>query len=227
MSNNFKQTGRLARYVFFILSLGSSTGFAFGSGCPDSAGYPMNGCSLPGLVDGSFPYFEQSVYITRKNKKNGNFQLSASYGGVASDVSNFVLDPDTSYHIDNTFYQLKARYHSSTDQLTGSIRIMGKLEGENAKETLMTADLTGIWDSTGSLIGFNTTHIQCSDSINAIAPCTSAEVVYLNLDGALGAGKKTSTTGLAVTSVPVPAAAWLFGSGLIGLATLARRRWFA
>jgi hypothetical protein len=29
-----------------------------------------------------------------------------------------------------------------------------------------------------------------------------------------------------VTSVPVPAGVWLFGSGLIGLATAARRRRF-
>lgn len=31
-------------------------------------------------------------------------------------------------------------------------------------------------------------------------------------------------TSLTVAEVPIPAAAWLFGSGLIGLATIARKR---
>ena len=39
-----------------------------------------------------------------------------------------------------------------------------------------------------------------------------------------GAKGKYQTTGLAVTSVPVPAAVWLFGSGLVGLAGVVRRR---
>jgi hypothetical protein len=207
-------------------ALGSSAAFAV---CPDTGSYPLNGCSLGnGVVDGSFPYFEQSVNVTVKNKKNGNFQLSASYGGAASGTSDFVVgtSPQDVYSIDNTFYQLKAK--EKKGDLTGSIRIMGKLDGSNAKETLMTADLTGVWDSSGSLIGFNTTNIQCSASINAIAPCTSAEVVYLtqlqqslDLGGVKG---KTSTTGLAVTSVPLPAAAWLFGSGLLGLVGVSRRK---
>ena len=99
---------------------------------------------------------------------------------------------------------------------------MGILDGMNAQQTLMTADLTGVWGSTGQLIGFNTMNIQCGDAITAIVTCTSTEVIYLtqlidSLDPG-GAKGKYHTTGLAVTSVPVPAAVWLFGSGLIGLA---------
>jgi hypothetical protein len=210
-----------------VCALGSSAAFA--AGCPDPGAYPSNGCSLGnGVVAGSFPYFQQSVYVTVQSKKNGDFSLKASYGGVASNTSDFVVGtgPQDVYSIDNTFYQLKAK--DKHGDLTGSIRIMGKLNGSNAKETLMTADLTGVWDSSGSLIGFNTMNIQCSASINALAPCTSAEVVYLtqlqqslDLGGVKG---KTSTTGLAVTSVPLPAAAWLFGSGLLGLVGVSRRK---
>jgi hypothetical protein len=53
-------------------------------------------------------------------------------------------------------------------------------------------------------------------------------VIYLSeLEDALDLGGtkgKYKTTGLAVTSVPVPATAWLFGSGLIGLTGVARRK---
>jgi hypothetical protein len=207
-----------------ISVLGSSAGFAVTT-CPDpSSSGPMNGCSLPGLVPGSFPYFSQDVYVTLKNNKKGDFYLNASYGGGVSDfrVSNAV---DDIYNIDNTFFQFKAK--SKKGDVTGSIRIMGKLDGMNNQQTLMTADLTGAWDNSGNLIGFNTMNIQCGAAITAIAPCTSAEVIYLSLNSALYPGGdkgKYQATGLAVTSVPVPAAAWLFGSGLIGLMGVARRR---
>jgi hypothetical protein len=213
--------------VIGICVLGSSAGFA-ATTCPDLASGSSNGYCLPGtdVKGGSFPYFNQSVYVTLQSKKNGDFYLKAGYGGATSQVSEFVV-PGTSYNIDNTFFQFKAK--SKNDNVTGSIRIMGKLDGMNGQQTLMTADLTGVWDSSGSgqLIGFNTMNIQCNDAINAIAPCTSAEVIYLSLDSALYPGEvkgKYTTTGLAVTSVPVPAAVWLFGSGLVGLAGVARRR---
>jgi hypothetical protein len=225
--------GNKIKYVLGVCAvgicvLGSSAGFA-ASACPDpdpSASGPMNGCTLPGpgMVDGSFPYFSQDVYVTLKNKKNGNFYLKASYDGGVSDfrVSNAI---DDIYNIDNTFFQFKAK--SKKDNVTGSIRIMGKINGDNTQRTLMKADLTGVWDSTGQLIGFNTMNIQCGDVITAIAPCTSAEVIYLNLTGSLDPGGpkgKYHTTGLAVTSVPVPAAVWLLGSGLIGLVGVSRRK---
>ena len=92
----------------------------------------------------------------------------------------------------------------------------------------MTADLKGQWNSTGQLIGFNTMNIECHAAIDALVDCTHNEVIYLSeLMDALNPGGtkgKYKTTGLAVTSVPVPATAWLFGSGLIGLVGVARRK---
>ncbi|MGD2056420.1 MAG: VPLPA-CTERM sorting domain-containing protein [Gammaproteobacteria bacterium] len=213
--------------VLGVLTLGSGAGFAV-TACPDPGQYPYNGCSLDGLVKGSFPYFTQSAYVTLKNKKNGDFYLTASYGGVASEVSEFRASNsvDDIYNIDNTFFQFKAK--SKKGDVTGSIRIMGMLDGMSKQETLMTADLDGVWASSGQLIGFNTMNIQCGDAITALVTCTTNEVIYLTqLNDALdpgGAKGKYQTTGLAVTSVPVPAAVWLFGSGLVGLAGVVRRR---
>ena len=105
MDNKIKYL--LGLCVMGVLTLGSSAGFAV-TACPDpSATGPTNGCSLPGtdVVDGSYPYFMQSAYVTLKNKKNGDFYLNASYGGIASDVSRFYVDGDTAYDIDNTFFR--------------------------------------------------------------------------------------------------------------------------
>ena len=113
---------------------------------------------------------------------------------------------------------------------SGKIKISGKIDDLGIKGTLMTADLEGAWDADGSLIGFNTMNIQCNDAINAYlggGGCTTNEVIYLNLLEAIGpdaGARKIKTAGIAVTSVPLPAAAWLFGSGLLGLIAMARRR---
>jgi len=224
MANKIKYVLELC--VLGVITLGSSVGFA--ATCPDAGEYPYNGCSLEGLRAGGFPYFTQSVYVTLKNKKNGDFYLTASYGGVASGVSDFRVSNsvDGIYNIDSTFFQFEAK--RKNDNVTGSIRIMGMLDGMSTQQTLMTADLDGVWASTGQLIGFNTMNIQCGEAILALVDCTSSEVIYLSqlqdpLDPG-GAKGKYQTTGLAVTTVPVPAAVWLFGSGLIGLAGVARRR---
>ena len=209
--------------VIGICVLASSAGFA-ASVCPDSGAYPTNGCNLPGLAAGSFPYFTQGVDVKLNSKDNGDFSFKASYGG--SGISEFVVDSTTSYSIDNTFFQFKANGKHG-DVVNGSVRIMGNIGGKPGRQTLMTADLTGVWDYSGGLIGFNTMNIQCGDAILALVNCTSSEVIYFSLQDALvpgGMKGKFETTGLAVTSVPVPAAVWLFGSGLVGLIGVSRRK---
>lgn len=106
----------------------------------------------------------------------------------------------------------------------------------------------------GKLLGFNTTGkvkkkdgvkvnqgLFCHEAIALLVTCTDAESVYLALENALtdatpGETFKTDATAVttpgetfkidaaAVTTVPIPAAAWLFGSGLLCLAGMARKR---
>jgi hypothetical protein len=211
-----------------VWALSSSAVFA--ASCPDLAAYPLNGCSLPGLVDGSYPFFLQNVHVTLKNKKNGDFKLKARNRGVAARKSTLFFSPsiDDTYAIHKTRFRFKASHKNG--ELTGRIRIKGKMPelGIKKRRTLMTANLKGQWKSTGQLIGFNTMNIECHAAINAVSPCTTDEVIYLSeLMDALNPGGtkgKYKTTGLAVTSVPVPVTAWLFGSGLIGLVGVARRK---
>ena len=109
--------------------------------------------------------------------------------------------------------------------------ISGSIDGSGFQE-LMTADLAGPYAQIDNLIGFNTENIVCSAVIEGlIGPggCTESEVVYFaldyNKDGKIfDFSKNQNFKGTAFTSVPVPAAVWLFGSGLLGLTGIARKR---
>lgn len=209
--------------------LGTSVIFSSNSlaaACPDPSAYPFNGCSLPGLRPGGFPYFEQGVDVNYKATNHG-FKVRAKYD-KDSYLSSFLLDTGDILDITKTKLKFNARVKDGVAY--GSIKISGIIDGLGItrKSTLMTADLSGLWavGEGGTLLGFNTGNIVCHSAIDAYANgCTQNEVIYLALQNALTDGtRRLKTTGLALTSVPVPAAAWLFGSGLLGLVGIARRR---
>jgi len=220
-------TTRLASaLVFLLMTLCSTCSFAVSIGCPDTGEYPMNGCELPGLVMGSFPFFYQQVNVRYKqSKRSDNFVIKAGFMKNSSDSSLFV-DPEDVLAISGTKLKFKVKVIDGV--ATGRIKIKGRIDELGIKGTLMTAELEGSWAADGTLIGFNTKNIQCNAVIDAyVGGCTTNEVIYFNLLNAIGpdAGARSiRTSGIAVTSVPAPTAAWLFGSGLISLATVARRR---
>jgi hypothetical protein len=89
----------------------------------------------------------------------------------------------------------------------------------------MTANLTQFATGYGGhVIGFNTANIVCNPLINAYNQCTTNESVFIALSKSFNYSTKYSSSGIALTSVPIPAAAWLFGSGLLGLVGIARRK---
>jgi hypothetical protein len=189
--------------VMGVLALSSSSGFAYTMSCPDSEAFPLNGCSLPGLVDGSFPYFDNVVFVNYKEKTEDVFSVRAkNYKGSVG--NSLVVDDETSYLIEKAKYDLKASVDGGV--ATGTITIGGTIDGE--KFTLK-ADLLGDWNASGdgTLWGFNTTNIVCSDLINTLTGgCTTAKVVFLNLLEAIGpeTGIDTRFPLLAVPSHPFP-----------------------
>ena len=217
--------------VMSVLAFGSTSSFAYSTSCPDGGAGPLNGCVLPDLVNGSYPYVDNGVtvdYNGKKLQKKGYFDIKAK--SINKSVGTLAVGQGEQYDIENISYKLKARgYEDGTAE--GGLKISGKIDGQKIK---ITADLNpekktlGVWDSSedGMLWGFNTYNIECK-GLEAYANCTKNEVVFLNLLSAIGPASgfpKISTVGTAVTSVPLPAAAWLLGSGLLALITVSRRR---
>lgn len=214
-------------YLIGVIVLFTGNAFALHQTCPSNVGYPSsNGCSLDGIRPGGFPYFDQAVKINYKPKKGG-FNIKASFE-KDSNRSSLLINPENNLSIGNTKYKLRKVKVRDGVLISGKLKIRGIIEdlGITKKDTLMTADLEGAWSLSGDdnqLFGFNTTNIVCHDAFAMY--CTQAESVYLALNDAINTGgKNINTTGVAVTTIPLPAAVWLFGSGLIGMAVMARRK---
>lgn len=126
-------------------------------------------------------------------------------------------------------YKLNAYFSDDGVFESGTVSLVGKFEqlGMTGKTQLMTADLTAanLVDDP-YLWGFNTNNIICNEVLEAaIGNCTSSESIYVALSKAFSGeiGRNFMANGIAVTTVPVPAAVWLFGSSL-GLLGWVRRR---
>jgi hypothetical protein len=185
--------------------------------------------SISGLVDGSFPCFETSIELRFKSRGPHPDTLTATYNSKTKKgggISLFHLS-SADYVIKNTVFDFSATIQDSI--LTGSMSISGKIDSLNASGLLMTADLTGVYGQDGKLVGFNTKDIWCSAAINGAiggSGCTKAEVAYFSLDKMLDLNTNRSQKlyGTAYTSVPLPATVWLFGSGILGLVGISRRK---
>ena len=177
---------------------------------------------LPDLGSPSLPAFGTKINVSF-SKTSSSRTLTATERGSMSSFNSTTQK----YGISRTGYLLTANFDNSGAFTSGSVLINGKFNGSGTSELLMTADLTRFSKSSdGSMWGFNTNNIWCNAAIDAAAGgCTTSEVVYLSLSNSQKSlNKSWKTTGVALTSVPVPTAAWLFGSGLLGLSGVARRK---
>lgn len=183
--------------------------------------------SLAGLTPAGNPNFFNDVTVTWNNGRRYDTLTAVSSAGgnmfFTSGLTNGV--PDV-YRVQDGSFKLNAKFDNAGNLLSGSLSIKGRLIGPDfgGKGRLVSADLDlSAFVLTDNLIGFNTVNINCR--IKGV-DCTKNESVYLSL-GAGGfstALRSFTSTGLAVTTVPLPAAVWLLGSGLVGLAGFSRHR---
>jgi hypothetical protein len=166
---------------------------------------------LDGIPSSGQPNFGHGVSVKMDDKK-GKLTVKQSL-----DAFTF-FDASTTWNGSDAFYRLTAFYTGSGEFIDGTLQIKGTIDGLGIpkKTTLVTANISG-WNLTDdpTLWGFATSDIVCSPLL--LVECTLNESVYISLedafDGNFNNGKFESL-GTAITTVPIPAAAWLFGSAL-------------
>jgi len=218
--------------VMGILAVGSTGSYAIGVSCPDPAGYPLNGCSLPGTIDGRCPYFDQTVSVVYKDKDTKDDIFTISGKSLEGSLRSWLqIDDETTVVIPKMKITLDVTVDGAI--ASGDLEIRGKIP--DLGKFRLSAELKGEWDASedGTLWGFNTTNIACSCALESLVDCATDSVIYLNLLEAIGpdtGAGNIRTAGLALTSltgqavIPVPATVWLFSSGLLGLVAVSRRR---
>ena len=231
--------------VFLLCTVTFASTNIFASTCPIDNPDWYNGSCIDGLVAGSYPYFETDVDVKWDKAKS---ELTASY--TKDGTSLFHVSSTEQFAITNTKFDFSATilppFYGPSPTYTGSVvsgsapdkaqlTISGNMTigGTAITKDLMSAYLEGVYGQDGTLIGFNTTGIICNPVIDAYVNCTTDEVIYFDLASEIDftastsikkAKGKTLTSGTALTSVPLPPTVWLFGSGLLGLVGIARKR---
>jgi hypothetical protein len=228
MVNKFKSW--LIICVMGVIALGSTGSLAFSINCPDLSEFPLNGCNLPGTIDGSFPYFDQTVSVFYKDKDTEDDIFNITGRTLKGSLRRWLqIDDETTDVIPKMKIKLDVEVDGTV--ASGDLKISGKIP--NLGEFKVSADLEGEWDASddGTFWGFNITNIACSGALESLVDCATDGVIYLNLLETIGpdtGANKIMTSGLALTSVtvpiPVPATAWLFCSGLFGLVGISRHR---
>jgi len=180
--------------------------------------------SIPGLTPSGIPLFSNDVTVRINKGKvmihtNGESKLFT------------VFTPSPIYGTKGNF-SLTTSFNSS-NAWTGvgdQLKISGQMDsvGITSKETLVTAELSSFaWDPLQpNILGWNTTNLWCTPDLPFA--CTTNESLYVvmntDFDGDFFGAKNFTSSAKALTTVPVPAAVWLFGSGLAFLGATARRR---
>jgi hypothetical protein len=174
---------------------------------------------LQGIPDPGSPAFGNSVKVFL-NPNSGTLKITGK--------KDFVFDNGTDFlQGKSAKYSLLASFDVGGNLLPGgTVSLRGGIDdlGIPRNTLLMTADLSD-WNivSNPDLWGFATTRIWCDPML--LISCTENESVYVELDTPfVGFSNGVfKSNGYATTTIPIPASAWLFMSGL-GLLFIVRRK---
>ncbi|MEN8206519.1 MAG: VPLPA-CTERM sorting domain-containing protein [Pseudomonadota bacterium] len=229
------------------IALLAGSGIAMASSLmPAADGVHVEGYDLSafGIDPVSWTNFENDVKVkVIKKGKKGSKGTMLKVTGRKGSGHFFNIEPTDNLSIKGSVYKLTARFDTGGKLLIGKqskVTINGTIRTEEGKVSgrLLAARLGDLLNGPGyaltdTLIGFKTHGLKCHAVIESISPgaCEGGESAYVSLHKRLDdVTKKYKSAGLAVTgsaetkAVPVPAAAWLFGTGLLGLTGVGRRR---
>lgn len=172
-------------------------------------------------------WFNNYAIIQNVGGSNGTYNLFAHNEGSFGFFETMGVKTEGS--LGN--FDLNATFDSDGTLIGGTVTIMGAIAdlGINDPATvLMTADLVN-FNFEGNLAGFSIGNIRCAAEIqNCKSDPGDIESVYVRLAGNFAGienlnGKNYRSTIASITTVPIPAAAWLMLSGLACIAGMARR----
>jgi hypothetical protein len=196
---------------------------------------------IGGVPPAGFPHFENPASITLTKfgtSSSATFQLTA-----ASTSGNFIFqyDPTSAYTVTGT-YSLTASFNATGVFTGGSLAINGTLPGYDGPGTapattaqnLFSAHLVSfgndiVPDITPVALGFKTENFSGWATQFSDGSAESAYLYNFNVPGLMGMFtnpkfKTITFQGSAITTVPIPAAVWLFGSGLALIACVRRKK---
>lgn len=197
--------------------------------------------SIPGIAGPGFPSFTNAALITQNRIGFGADAITQLTATHTSSGITFHSGNSSAYLISNPSFLLSANFDSTGAFKGGSVSINGVLTGYNGPGIAPPPTLTNLYlanlsafgfdmvnDSSPVALGFKTDQFSGWASQFQSAP----ESVYLygfNVVGFMNnltnpKFKSGTFAGSAYTTVPVPAAAWLFGSAAAMLTVLQRKK---
>jgi hypothetical protein len=189
--------------------------------------------NAPGIPQAGFPDFSNSNDVSLVFSRvlfGGDYLLTATgSAGV------FNLNSTQSYSVSNEFFGMYAEFNSKGQFISGGETIIGSIPGltGNRFQNLYSVafDKYAVSTSTPGL-GFQSLFPTASGFASKYQ--SGDESLYLyssalaSLDNALASGKNLpnffTATVSEFTTVPLPAAGWLLGAGLLGLIAIGRPR---
>ena len=196
---------------------------------------------IGGVPPAGFPHFENPASITLTKTGAGSaatFQLTS-----ASTPGSFIFqyNPTSAYAVAGT-YSLTANFNAAGTFTGGTLAINGTIPGYNGPGTapapttqnLFSANLVGfgydiIPDNSPVALGFMTQDFSGWATQFSDGSAESAYLYSFNVPGLMSmfTNPKFRTItfqGSAMTTVPIPAAVWLFGPGLALIAGFRRKK---
>jgi hypothetical protein len=187
--------------------------------------------NVPGIPQAGFPDFTNSSnasLVFLKVPFGGDYLLAASGGAGA-----FNLASTRSYSVNDELFAMYAEFNSKGQFISGGETIFGNIPGltGNRFQNLYSVAFDKYAVAT---VGLGFESVLSTASGFASKYQNTDESLYLysralgSLDSALASGKNLpsffSASVSEFTTVPLPAAGWLLGTGLLGLIAIGRAR---
>jgi len=161
--------------------------------------------SVPGFIiqGGGYTWGNTGLSAITQNPPVVN-EFDASRSNVRGTIAMAKLDGDPNSATSEWFFNL-ADNSANLDSQNGGFTVFGRVIG-NGMDVVDAIAALPVWDATGG---------------NPSSPFGDLPLIGYTSGPVTGANLAMVTN---VSAVPVPAAAWLFGSGLLGLIGVARRQ---